>query len=742
MMKKLCLLAIFVTPFITVASEYEYSINDNKVIITKYTGIGGDVSIPETLEGAPVVTIGKTAFYGNQNLISIALPSTVRNIGNQSFAHCRELTSVTVPEGVSKISDSMFYGCSGLTNITIPSSVRRIETDAFRGCDGLIEVTISEGVTSIGDKAFYGCSNIKNITIPPSVKRIDESAFYRCDNLQSVTFKDGLTHIGKRAFSACYDLTNITLSASVKNIEEWAFSGCDELISITIPKGVTSIGDRAFDGCTGITNFFVDANNAHYSSLDGVLFNKNQTTLIRYPMGKKEVQRTKPKGEPNVGNSEFSRVNMSTPDFVPIVEEYVLPRNVKSIGNYAFTECYLTDIIISSGVITIGRGAFYDCSSLSHISLPSGVKSIGASAFVNCSGLTRFVIPSSVTKIEERTFANCGQLKSITIPSEVTVIEKYAFAGCADLSDVTIPPGVTRIEERTFANCHQLNNITIPSGIALIGNQAFTDCPNLVTITIPPSVTRIGDRAFFKSPALVAVNFLGDPPVIGSNIFTGIHKDAAVYFIESEENWSDTFGGLPAHLVSASDADSLRTLVEEQTLAGKLVPVVVKVSAGLDALAEIVLTGNVLPKDVVNQCHGDFIAYFEILRTKNNAEDLTEFSNEDLADHIIKAMNMSVIDPDRHGGWPHYHPGRKKAFQIVKSKLGTDDRPAVMAAAIACAVACNDASYSKPIYVQLQKKNKAWANHLYFVMENSGQGYSSPGGPYNNATEFLSEDVP
>jgi len=196
-------------------------------------------------------------------------------------------------------------------------------------------------VTSIGDYAFAG-SSIAGVTIPDSV-----------------------TSVGDFAFSGCYSLTNITLGSGVTSIGVSAFSeyngfskyyvGCP-LINVTIPNSVTNIGDAAFAGAS-LTNIMVDPLNSAYSSVDGVLFNQSQTTLVEYPGGK--------------------------------LGGYIIPSTVTSIGVSAFEECSgLTSVTIPNSVTSIGARAFLACHSLTSVNLGSGVTNIGDYAFEFCSNLT------------------------------------------------------------------------------------------------------------------------------------------------------------------------------------------------------------------------------------------------------------------------------------------------------------------------------------------------------------------
>ena len=169
----------------------------------------------------------------------------------------------------------MDYNYPGVTTITIPSSVT-YNSETY-------------SVTSIDVDAFAGCSSLTSITIPNSVTSIGERAFQYCSSLTSITIPNSVTSIGVCAFESCSSLTSITIGNSVTSIGDWTFSYCSSLTSISIPNSVTLIGYWAFYGCKSLITIEVDINNQNYASIDGVLYNKNITSLICCPGGKTEI---------------------------------------------------------------------------------------------------------------------------------------------------------------------------------------------------------------------------------------------------------------------------------------------------------------------------------------------------------------------------------------------------------------------------------------------------------------------
>ena len=346
---------------------------------------------------------------------------------------------------------------------------------------------------------------------------------------------------------------------SVTSIGPSAFYGCTGLTSITIPNSVTSIGDWAFWGCTGLTSINVASGNNYYSGINGVLFNKKKTELIKYPAGKSQTS-------------------------------YTIPNSVTSIEDGAFGDCSgLTSITIPNSVTSIGIDAFYYCTGLTSITIPNSVTSIGDWAFRDCSGLTSinvasgnnyysdnngvlfnkektalirypegksqtsYTIPNSVTSIGDGAFWGCTGLTSITIPNSVTSIEDCAFAGCRSLTSITIPNSVTSIGDEAFKYCSDLTSITIPNSVTSIGFLAFYVCTGLTSIAIPNSVTSIGDGAFEDCTGLTSITIPNSVISIGGYAFWGCTGLKDVYYTGSKDEWKAiSIGGHNDRLLNAT----------------------------------------------------------------------------------------------------------------------------------------------------------------------------------------------
>jgi hypothetical protein len=401
---------------LTISGNGAMGYYDNRDNLPPWDQYSDDIKTAVVQDG--VTVIGDYAFYYCIRLAPVTIPNSVTTIGEYTFYNCRSLTSVIIPNSVKTIGHGAFTGCSGLTSVTIPNSVTSIVGSAFQLCSGLTSINtdlantqyssengvlfnkdkttivcypggktgsyvIPNSVIIIGDYAFHFCRGLSSVTIPNSVTTIGNSAFRYCDGLTTVTIPNSVTTIVYQAFEYCSGLTSVTIPNSVTTIYDRAFYGCVGLTSVTIGNSVTTIGDGAFDYCDGLTAIHVDAANTQYSSENGVLFNKDKTTLVIYPRGK--------------------------------TGSYVIPNSVTTIGKLAFMGCVgLTSVTIPNSAITIGDMAFGYCLRLTDVTIGNLVTTIGNYAFENCSNLTSVTIGHSVTTIGFAAFDDCSSLTTVT----------------------------------------------------------------------------------------------------------------------------------------------------------------------------------------------------------------------------------------------------------------------------------------------------------------------------------------
>jgi hypothetical protein len=708
-----------------VQAQFTFTTNNDTITITGYSGPGGAVTIPDTINDLPVSSIGFEAFCGCSNLTSVTIPNTVTNIADRAFIGCGRLAGLTLGSSVASVGDYAFQACSSLTDVTFPNSVISLGTYAFSGCISLVKLTIGSGVTTIRDMAFYECTSLTDVvipnsvtnigrrvfedcpsltgltvdtsnpayssadrvlfnknqttlveylraegggyTIPASVTCIGDYAFNGCSKLTSVTIPDGLTSIGNYAFNGCASLTSVSIPDSVTNVAEGAFAWCTSLTSVTLGHGVTGIEEYGFADCPlllrvefkgdapsiGPDVFYLDTSATVYyqpgtigwsttfggrptalwqppppgawtlsagsittnsATLNGTVNPNGYATAAWFQWGTttsygnltaatdmgsgtndlplsaalagltlgatyhyrvaatnsygtaygsdQSFTTAVPLSEFNytINNGTITITGYTGPGGGVIIPDVISGYPVTTIGASAFSGCTtLTGITIPNSVTSIGDYAFWECFDLINVSIGSNVTSIGAGAFLYDTNLTAITVDalnstySSVDGVlfnkSQTTLIHCpnGKAGSFIIPGSVIDILESAFYFCTSLTSVRIPDGITSIRDFTFRECSSLTSVTIPSSVTRIGIGAFAWCTSLGSVTIGPNVTSIGDIAFQDCARLMRMYFKGNAPSLGSDVFYH-NTSVIVYYLLRTTGWSTTFGGRPTAL--------------------------------------------------------------------------------------------------------------------------------------------------------------------------------------------------
>ena len=228
------------------------------------------IEIPAEIEGLPVTTIGRLAFYNCDLIKEFNIPNNITTIKDSAIACCDKLKRVSIPESVIYIGDEAFAGnffkeisVSENNNYYCSCNGALFNKDMtflieYAVQNGVIDYVVPESVTSIGSCAFMGCNTLKSIKLPENLKLIEDSTFYYCSKLESINIPNGVTSIGSQAFKDCHNLKSVSISDTVTKIGRSAFSNCSSLTMIKLPESVSLIVVSAFENCSTLSAIIIE----------------------------------------------------------------------------------------------------------------------------------------------------------------------------------------------------------------------------------------------------------------------------------------------------------------------------------------------------------------------------------------------------------------------------------------------------------------------------------------------------
>lgn len=527
-----------------------YEVTDG--VITKYTGPGGDVTIPAEISGKEITAIGEKAFYANKTITGVVISNGIREIGASAFESCSEMRSVDLGR-VEKVGAGAFAACR-LLSLTIPETVTEIGAESFRSQqrDNMDEMTgtlvIPASLKTLPDRAFsfarFGSVQFKSATLPemsantfenygtavkivlPNSVTPEQVPEYReklvaagmTDSEALVTFwntkgeelvmvYEDYSQVFRYNDEAGWiiqyigDAENVVVPAEINGcpitaINQDAFSGNEKIRSVTISQGITEIGSYAFSNCVNLESV---------SIRDGML---------------------------TIGNRAFEGCSQLT--------TVILPDSVTSLGEYVFYECRaLKDVTLSAGLTELPDYAFNECSALERIMLPSGVRTLGDGVFQNCTSLSSVNL-DHLTSLGRNCFQKTA-FTEITIPGSVKEIPEYCFWLCPYLVDITLEEGVERIGNDAFSQCGNDESKKIgehmyfgtPTEDFIIYENQEEYRP-FINIRLPGSLQTVGsyfvEGCRIDGIYMLDVRSVADMPDFDPNAFQGLTVIGQVYF--------------------------------------------------------------------------------------------------------------------------------------------------------------------------------------------------------------------
>lgn len=456
------------------------------------------------------------AFFKNESLVTVKLPESMTEVGEDIFADCKTLRGVKLPEGVSRINKEAFWGCSILEKINFPAKL-----------------------TSVDDNAFVLCGSLELDNLPNSILHVGQSAF--CYVPLKALKLDRKVEIGAGAFSDT-PITEIEMATPCDSILGGTFSDCPNLTKITIGEGLKYIGYGAFSNSP-----------VKEANLPSTLRDISSYAFLGYSSYCPFINDIQPENHIRyIGKVAYQCVDRDLEEYtikdgtVTLADElfessqgnaFHIPASVEQIGNRAFAYTQIKALPEMLGLKRIGGEAFYGCKNLKKVTIPETVEYIGAGIFSGCSNIWSLTYNAINAECASYIFTNNdNHLEKIVIGDKVRRLPGGLFGG-KEFTEVTLPACLERIDDYAFYGCKNLTTINLSDSIKYIGEGVFYGCSSLKNIHWPLRLTTIGSQAF-RQTALETISLPEGVTSVGSGAFYDCHLPKTVY-IPSTANVED-----------------------------------------------------------------------------------------------------------------------------------------------------------------------------------------------------------